>query len=257
REQGAQGGARVEIALAVRHVGVGQQHLRGLQAVAAEGGLVGLREPHLADGGGGLQLVHGVRAFLPAEALHALGDRAARDQDDLLAHLAERGDLLGEARDGGGIHAAPFIGDERRPHLDDERGRLLNHFFFSSLATAFIAASQPFPLMADTLNQGLVQRNARRALAMRWSASLTASILLKISQRGFFSRPPPCFLTSAAITRMSCTRLLSDRSTTCNSRLVRARWRRNWWPRPAPSDAPSLGVVRVGEMSFVIADIPG
>jgi hypothetical protein len=49
-----------------------------------------------------------------------------------LAHLAERCDLLGEARDGGGVDAAPFVGDERRADLDDERGRLFDHFFFSS-----------------------------------------------------------------------------------------------------------------------------
>ena len=26
----------------------------------------------------------------------------------------------------------------------------------------------------------------------------------------------------------------------CSSSRVRARWRRNWWPRPAPSEAPSI-----------------
>ena len=36
-------------------------------------------------------------------------------------------------------------------------------------------------------------------------------------------------------------------STMCSSRRVRCRWRRNWWPRPAPSDAPSIRPGNVGD----------
>jgi len=71
--------------LPVGEVGVGEQYLRRAQAMLAEAGLVDLHEPHLSDGGGGLKLVHGGRAARPSETLHALGDCAARNEDDLLA----------------------------------------------------------------------------------------------------------------------------------------------------------------------------
>jgi hypothetical protein len=53
-EQGAQGRAGVEVAAAIRHVFVREQHLRGVQAVAAKAAFVHLYQAHLADGGGGL-----------------------------------------------------------------------------------------------------------------------------------------------------------------------------------------------------------
>ena len=82
-EQRAQRRARVEIALAVGEVLVGEQDLRGREVVLAEARFVGLDQAHLADGGRGLELVQRVRPLLPAEALHAFRDRAARDQHDL------------------------------------------------------------------------------------------------------------------------------------------------------------------------------
>ena len=36
-------------------------------------------------------------------------------------------------------------------------------------------------------------------------------------------------------------------STMCSSSRVRCRWRRNWWPRPAPSAAPSMRPGNVGD----------
>ena len=76
-EQRAQRRARIEIALPVGEVVVRQQHLRGVQAVCAEARFVGLHQAHLADRGGGLQFVQLARPALPAQALHAFGDRAA------------------------------------------------------------------------------------------------------------------------------------------------------------------------------------
>ena len=53
---------------------MGQQHLRGLDAVALEGVLIGLGNAHLTNGGRGLQLAHLARPLLPAQPLHAFGD---------------------------------------------------------------------------------------------------------------------------------------------------------------------------------------
>ena len=53
---------------------MGQQHLRGLDAVALEGILIGLGNAHLANGGRCLQLAHLARPLLPAQPLHAFGN---------------------------------------------------------------------------------------------------------------------------------------------------------------------------------------
>ncbi len=54
-----------------------EQDLRGDKPVLGEAGLVRLHQPHLADRGGRLQLMHGARTLPPAEPLHAFGDGAA------------------------------------------------------------------------------------------------------------------------------------------------------------------------------------
>ena len=61
RQQRQQGRARIQVALAVGQVGMRQQHLRAAQAVLAQLGLVHLHQTHLADRGGGLQLVQFLR----------------------------------------------------------------------------------------------------------------------------------------------------------------------------------------------------
>src|SRR5207247_5051206 len=71
---------------------VREEHLRRVQAVAAKAALVALHESHLAHGGGSLQLVHGLRPARPAEALHALGNGAAGDEDDSAAFAHEARD---------------------------------------------------------------------------------------------------------------------------------------------------------------------
>src|SRR6185369_5065163 len=230
---------------AVGEVSVRQQDLRAVQPVAAERAFVALREPHLPHRGRRLELVHGVRAPRPAQALHALGDGAARDDDDAPAQAPQRRDLLGPARDGAGVEAAALVRDQRGTDLDDEGARLLQAhlsalIFASSRATARHACSVPWARMADTLNHGRFQRNCARTLRMRWSGSSTASALLNTSHLGFAASACSYFFSSAAMTRTSPAGSSALRSTMCNSSLVRARWRRNWWPRPAPSEAPSI-----------------
>jgi hypothetical protein len=183
-EQRAQRRARVQVTLAVGHVGMRQQHLRGVQAVAAEAALVALHQAHLPHRSRRLQLMHGARPPRPAQALHALGDRAARHQYHPPAQLAQRRDLRRPARDRGGIQASTVVRDEGGADLHHQRLCLRDHFLPSSRAIAFIRAAHPFPLIAATLNHGRFQRNARSIAATRASAPSTASLLLKTSQRG-------------------------------------------------------------------------
>ncbi len=119
-QQRKQGAARVQIAVTVGQVFVGQQDLRGAQAVFREGGLVGLAQSHLAHGRRGLQLVHDGRALAPAQARHAFGDGAAGHQHDLLALLVQGGDLRGPVGDRGAVQASAFVGDQRRADFGDD-----------------------------------------------------------------------------------------------------------------------------------------
>ena len=73
--------------------------------------MAALGQAHLADGGGGLQLVQLLRARRPAQALHAFGDRPGGDHHDLAARLAQHGHLAAPVADGLGIDASAFVGD--------------------------------------------------------------------------------------------------------------------------------------------------
>jgi hypothetical protein len=116
--------ARIEVALAIGEVGVREEHLRRSHAVLAQLGFVHLRQAHLAHGGGGLQFVDLVRAGGPAQALHALGDRAAGHHDHLAALLRQRRELPAPFADGAFVQAAPFVRHEAGADLhDDPPGR--------------------------------------------------------------------------------------------------------------------------------------
>ena len=126
-EERAQRGAGVEIALAVGEVVVGEQQLRCEQIVRAEARFIGLDQPHLADGGGSLQLVQGVRPPLPAEALHARGDGSAGNQHHFAAHPSQLGDLPGPARERIVVEPPALVGDQARANLDDDAFRLFQY----------------------------------------------------------------------------------------------------------------------------------
>ncbi len=51
-----------------------EQDLRCMQPMRTETRLVGLHQPHLADGRGGLQFVQLTRPSLPAQPLHPFGN---------------------------------------------------------------------------------------------------------------------------------------------------------------------------------------
>ncbi len=127
RQQRQQRRAGVEVALAVRQVGVRQQHLRAAQAVFAQLRLVHLHQAHLADGGGGLQFVQFLRPRRPAQALHALGDGAAGDHHQLAPLMRQHRQLPAPVADGGGVEAAALVGDQAGADLDDDAPRLAQH----------------------------------------------------------------------------------------------------------------------------------
>jgi hypothetical protein len=87
-QQRQQGGAGIEVALAVGQVGMGQQHLRAAQAMLAQLGLVHLGQAHLAHGGGGLQFMDFMRAvvqprrFMPS----AIGTAGHHDHFAAVTH---------------------------------------------------------------------------------------------------------------------------------------------------------------------------
>jgi hypothetical protein len=83
-------------------------------------GLVGLGQAHLADGRGGLQFVHGVRAAVqPRRCMPAA--MAPLETSSTSRPGAQRGDLprqFGEVVDG---EAGAVVGDQRAADLDDSR----------------------------------------------------------------------------------------------------------------------------------------
>ena len=99
---------------------MGKQNLRGVYAVFAEGGLVGLDQSGLSDGGGGLFFMNGLWAAAPAQALHAAGDRAGGDENDFASLFAQAGDLASPVADGIQVEACAVVGDECRADLDDQ-----------------------------------------------------------------------------------------------------------------------------------------
>ena len=118
-EQGDQRRAGVQIAGAVGQVFVGEQHLGGFQAFGAKGGFIRLHQPHLADGGGGLQFVHRLGSGRPAQPLQPFGNRAGRHQHHLLAPAGQVGDFAGPARQRGVVQTLAIVGDQTGADLDD------------------------------------------------------------------------------------------------------------------------------------------
>ena len=88
-------------------------------------------------------------------------------------------------------------------------------------------------------------RNRRRnssSNALR-SSSGTRSILLSTNQRGLRYSFSSYLRSSPAIDRAPRTGSSPSggmQSTRCSNRSVLLKWRRNWWPKPAPSAAPSI-----------------
>src|SRR5882672_2316313 len=201
----------------------------------AEAGLVYLHEPHLSDRGGGLKLVHGGRAARPSEALHALGDCAARNDNNLLARLAQARDLARPARNRGRVESRAAIGNERAADLDDETlcpahaVLLVSRNFITDCASS----RQPSLVSAEMRKLGPRKRSLRTTFSTTASCSSpgSISILLNTSQRGFRWSAGSNFFSSAMIERASragsAPLSIGAMSTMCRSSRVRARCLRN------------------------------
>jgi hypothetical protein len=88
--------------------------------VGAKTAFIGLDQAHLAHGGGGLEFVQGLGALLPTQALDALGNGAAADQDDFPAQFRE-GRNLGRPQGQAGVVQTPaLVGDQAAAHLHDQ-----------------------------------------------------------------------------------------------------------------------------------------
>src|SRR5215210_6840765 len=79
---------------------------------------VSLHEPHLPNGGRGLQFVQGPWTLAPTQPAHTFGDRARGDQHDFLAGLAKSRDLFRPAPNRRKIQTAPLVANQRAANLD-------------------------------------------------------------------------------------------------------------------------------------------
>ncbi|MCY1173178.1 hypothetical protein D9M73_133320 [compost metagenome] len=88
-DQRTQGAAGVQVALAVGQVVVSQENLRGMPAMLGEARLPGLHQPHLADCGGSLKLVHRTGSRGPAQTAHTGRHRPGGHQHQLDTRLMQ------------------------------------------------------------------------------------------------------------------------------------------------------------------------
>ena len=133
---------------------MGQQYLCGVQAMLAEAGFVHLHQSHLADCGGGLQFVYRAGALFPAQALHALGYRAAGDQHHFPSHFLEAGNLFGPVGDGGMIQPGAAVGDQAAADFDDQAFGI-REYGFHGLLGCVIAYSTVGSVCSAALSSGL------------------------------------------------------------------------------------------------------
>ncbi|MPN02206.1 hypothetical protein SDC9_149420 [bioreactor metagenome] len=105
-----------------------EQHLRVAHTLLAQLGLVHLRQPHLTDGGSGLQFVDFAGPRRPSQALHTLGDGAAGDHDDLAPHapvaMHQRRQLATPFADGFFIQPLALVGHEAGADLHHDATRI-------------------------------------------------------------------------------------------------------------------------------------
>ena len=113
-EKRAHRGARVQVPAAGLGVLRRQQDLRHTDAMRRQRLAPGMRQRDLAGGGGGLFFLERQLAAVDAKLAPAERDRPARDDDDILAGLAQHGDIAGDTGKPGGVHRAMRILDQKR-----------------------------------------------------------------------------------------------------------------------------------------------
>src|SRR5690606_18536234 len=117
------GGAGVEVVAPFLGDIGGDEDLAGDDAVRAERFLPGPAEGDLAYGRRGLALFERQGAAVEPEEGAAERDGAGRNDDDLAAVGAQRGNVRGDAVEPAAIDAAgELIGDQRRADLDGDPG---------------------------------------------------------------------------------------------------------------------------------------
>ena len=155
----------------LRAFSVRQQHLCGEFAEFFEREFPRAYEPHLADRGGGLQFMDGVRSFAPAEAHGAFGDRTRADDDDFMAALAETRHLCSPVVDRSDVQTHAVFCRERAADFhhppararygltcaraqSDASSTALARTAARCAATAFTSSGQPLPVAAEMWNTG-------------------------------------------------------------------------------------------------------
>ena len=200
-EQGVEGATGVEVAAAVGDILVREQHLCGLEPVLLELGLISAHETHLADGGGGLQLVQGLGPLLEAQARHAFGDGAGRHQHDLLALPSQLGDLRAPVGDGDAIQPLPLGGDQRAANLDDSSGARGLRCDSTHCMACSQSAFTPAPVAAEMTKCRPLKR--RRLSDFFTSASSTsAGSVSDLLNTSHCVRPATSSLNSVSSARM-------------------------------------------------------
>ena len=112
--------ARVQEAIAVGHVGAGQQHLPDVEAVELEEALPDVHQPALAHGRQHLLGRDGGRQRRVVEPLPPGRDRAGGDDDDFAALAAERGALPGDLDHVRAVEPPRAAGEDAGAEFDDD-----------------------------------------------------------------------------------------------------------------------------------------
>ena len=113
--------ARIEVTPSLLGVPERQQHLCHREIVMLEHLFPGVREPDLADRGGGLAFLQPELARRQPELPPAERDRTRRHQHDFLAARAQLRDILGEGLEPGAVHApGRTLHQQRGTDLDDD-----------------------------------------------------------------------------------------------------------------------------------------
>ena len=97
-----------------------KKDLRRVQTELAKSRFVRFNQAHLANCRGGLQFVHCMGAFFPAQALHPFGNGAAGYERDFIALLAQICDLFSPVRQRMMVQPLSRIGNETAADFYDQ-----------------------------------------------------------------------------------------------------------------------------------------
>ena len=123
-QQRQQGGTRIQIALTISQVGMGEEHLGAAHALLPQLGFIHLGQTHLAYRSSRLQFVNLLRAGRPTQPLHTLSNSPTGDHDHFARHASipshQRRQLAAPFTNGGLVQATPFVCHQTGTHLDHD-----------------------------------------------------------------------------------------------------------------------------------------